>query len=132
MIEILLLIKLADMVVVSARQQRRKAWPYVVMLVVFWFLGEFLASLLATIILLFLGYKPEQEFLWIYIIALFGAAFGAWMAFLLAQRPGTRQPCGTCLDCGERLTDLSYPCPACGSFRRGVDGENPETQASSI
>lgn len=85
MIELVLVIAMCRHLGGKVRAKGRTAWPFQLMLVVFWFGGEFAAGIVAGIVYAVLnGAAPDAEpGLWVYLVALAGAGAGAGLAYLI-------------------------------------------------
>ena len=87
MIELLILYKLCKQIGYTASEKGRRAIAYQLMLLLFWFGGEFCAAVIA-IIALVLCYGERFEEYWVlgYIAAIAGGALGAWIAFTIVAK----------------------------------------------
>lgn len=91
MIEILILFRLAGSIgkIVTAKGHK-KGW-YQLLLVVLWFVGEFLGGVFGFVLGAALGDGEEPAMLFPYAFALGGAALGAVTAFVIAKRVPDRR-----------------------------------------
>jgi hypothetical protein len=87
MLEIVLLYFLCKRLGEMLRGKGQSPLPYQIMLVVFWFGGEFLAGVAAGVLYAVQngGASPEPFDLTVYLFAMMGAACGAGLAFLIAH-----------------------------------------------
>lgn len=84
MLEIILVFGLCKHLGGQVRAKGRRAWPYQIMLVVFWLGAEVMTGIAAGIVYAIqYGAVPEQLSLWVYAIALAGAGLGAGLAYLI-------------------------------------------------
>jgi hypothetical protein len=85
MCEIILLIVLGKQLGTIVRNKGHKAGWYQVLLVVLWFVGEFLGAFAAAIATGAMARDGEPNMVFVYLSALFGAATGAVIAFAIAK-----------------------------------------------
>ncbi len=93
MIEIIALYNLCKRIGIAAREKGRRAIGYQLLMILFWFSGEFGAGF-TFVLLLFLAFGEEGANGYlplVYIAAMLGAGVGAWLAFkVVAGLPGLR------------------------------------------
>ena len=82
MIEIIVLYRLCSFLGYRAREKGRKAIKYLLLLILFWFSGEFSTAIIAVFVLPHVYDAQIEEYvMWGYIASLAGAVIGAWIAF---------------------------------------------------
>lgn len=92
MIEIIVLYRLCSFLGYRAREKGRKAIKYLLLLILFWFSGEFIAAMIVVVLLPHVYDAQLEEYvMWGYLASLAGAVLGARLAFrIVATLP---EPC---------------------------------------
>lgn len=85
MIEIFALISLGKNIAAKAREKGRSGGPFVLLLVVLWFVGEIFGAIVAGVVAMIALGDDEPNMLILYLGAIPGAIIGAVVAFQIVK-----------------------------------------------
>jgi hypothetical protein len=83
MLEIILVFAMSKKIAAMAREKGRSAVGYVFLLIGFWFGGEIAGAVIGVVASLAANPNAEPNLAVVYILALFGAAAGAIISFVV-------------------------------------------------
>jgi hypothetical protein len=94
MLEIIILFKLCSSIGRILEEKGRKSGWFKLMLVVFWFVGEFFVAFVGMIVIMAVDNTDEPSIGLSYLLGILGAALGAFAAFAIAKSvpPVYREP----------------------------------------